>query len=215
MNEGSEFLVSHGRAAALSRCTALGAWRPQRLDRVVLQSARGLELGDVLGPADAACDTTNLSTGQLIRRATAEDVAVAEALRQRSAALLGDFQREVEILGLPMLALDAELLLDGSEAFVQVLCWGDATVTPLVEKLSLGHATRVRIVDLSRAKSDDHGCSSCGGGGCGSCGEGGCGEGGCAKDSCSSGDFKTADDLTAYFLKLREEMLSHPRVPLL
>jgi hypothetical protein len=212
-----EILVSHGRAAALTRCRPDADWRPQRLERVVLRSPRGLELGDVLGAADAACDTSALAAGELIRIATAGDESLARELHNRSLALVDDAQNQIDAFGLPLLALDAEFLLDGREAYLHVLRWGDATLTPLVEHLSSRHDAMVRIVDRSQADHHDHehSCSSCGSGGCGSCGDGGCGEKGCGKETCSSGSFKSANDLSAYFLKLREEMLSHPRVPLL
>lgn len=211
----AEFLVTHGRAAALTRCRVVDGWLPKRADRVVLRSPRGLELGDVLGLAESGRDLSALAAGELVRHATSEDEALAEKFHRRSLQLLDDAQTEVDTLALPILPLDAEFLLDGREAFLHVLCWGEGTFTPLIERLAHRHETVVRLVDRSQAKPDHHGCSSCGSGGCGDCGDGGCGEKRCGKESCSSGSFKTADDLTAYFLKLREEMLSHPRVPLL
>lgn len=220
MNTAVEYLVSHGRAAALTRCRSAETWQPVRSDRVVLRSPRGLELGNVLGLAEGACDTSALAQGELLRRASAADEVLLSSLQEKSLALLDAAQTRIEADGLPLLALDAEFLLDGREAFLHVLRWGDVTLTPLLESLNSSFGTTVRMVDRGQpAAQNEHGCGSCGScGSGGGCGSGDCGtkeKGGCSSGSCSKGSFKTADDLSDYFLRLRAEMLAHPRVPLL
>jgi hypothetical protein len=211
-----QYLVTHGRTASLTLCRTTGDWLPQRNDAVVLRSGRGIELGTLLGPVEAGCDTSAIANGELIRLAGAADIALGQALEIRSDQLLEDAQLIINQKQLPLLALDAEFLLDGNEAYLHVLRWGDVTFTPLVESLRAGHQSLVRILDRSDHDAHDHGCGSCGSGGCGSCGTDGCKTGGgCSTGSCSSGSFKSPKDLTDYFLKLREEMLAHPRVPLL
>jgi hypothetical protein len=214
----SEYLISHGCAAALTRCRDRAGVDPERGDRVVIQSARGLELGEVLcaaTPAHAALSPT-ISEGLLLRVATSQDESAARGLSRRAAALLDDAQRLIESQNLPLLPLDADLLLDGTRGFLRVLRWDACTLTPLLEELRRGHGLFVTIQDVSRAEAEhDHGCSSCGGGGCGSCAEGGCSTGGCGSGSCSSGAVKSAAELTAYFAQLREQMQAAiPRVPL-
>jgi len=213
-----EYLVSHGRSAALSRCRDTACIGPQRGDRVVIRSARGLELGEILcqAAADPSGDSAAISSGLLVRTATADDESTAERLARRGLALLDDAQRLVERQKLPLLPLDADLLLDGTQGFLHVLRWDVCTLTPFIEELRRNHGLLVTLQDLSKpAGEHEHSCGSCGDGGCGSCGEGGCSTGGCGSGSCSRGSIKSADDLTAYFAQLRDQMQAAiPRVPL-
>jgi hypothetical protein len=121
----------------------------------------------------------------------------------------------IESESLPLLPLDAEVLLDRSQAIVHLLRWDQCTLTPFVEQLQ--SRFDLRVVLLDRSKPEEHqGCGSCGEGGCGSCGEGGgCSTGGCSSGNCSRGSIKSADELTSYFAELRRQMQALPRVPLL
>jgi len=211
MSDVPEYLVSHGCAALLTRCHGDASWLPCRGDRVVIRSGRGLELGQVLGEAEI--NPKSISPGQLLRLASREDEALAAALSRRSQNLLDDVHRAVARDGLPLLPLDAELLLDGTRAIVHVLRWDACTLTPLLEELRAAHGIGVAFQDQSKPAEEGHGCSSCGSGGCGSCGDGGCSTGSCGSGDCSRGKF-TSDELTAYFAALREQMHARHRVSL-
>jgi hypothetical protein len=213
----AEFLVTHGCTAAITRCRDGERLLPQYGETVVIRSARGLELADVLCPVDDSSPAIALSTGELIRRATHEDVRQAEALRFRGVQLLASAQELIEQMQLPLLPLDADVLLDGQNAVLHVLCWETCTLTPFQEELRNRERLLVTLQDRSKpAEEQEHACSECGSaGGCGSCGEGGCGEGGCSSGNCSSGKFETPEELTRYFGALREQMLARERVPLL
>ena len=210
MTGSREFLVSHGCTALLTRCRASADESFERGNRVVIRSGRGLELGEVLCPAEARPEV--ISPGELLRHASSDDESQAAANNHRGLALLDDVQRSVEREFLPLLPLEAELLLDGSRAFVHVLRWDTCTLTPLLEELRQSHGISISFQD--RSKPVEHGCSSCGNGGCGSCGEGGCSTGGCGSGDCSRGGVKSAAELTAYFAALRAQMESRLRVPL-
>lgn len=185
----TEYLVSHG--AAIGR----GASAPPlvRGDRVVLRSARGLEVGEVL--CEAGPDVPEVVPAvEVLRPATPDDVAADARSRRLAAELLAEVQRLIDAASLPLLPLDAAVSLDATSAEVEVLRWEACEVTPLREQLQRAFGFNVTLRD--RSKADDHGC----GGGCGS--------------NCSAGGVKSADELTAYFARLRTEMHASGRIPL-
>src|SRR5262245_11982655 len=210
MTSSPEFLVSHGVTAALTRCRA-ATLAPQRGDRVVFRGPRGEELGEILCPAPPLANVA--SPGELLRCATRDDEVRAETWHRRGLVLLEDVQARIAEQALPLLALDVEFPLDGERAYVHVLRWEPCTLTPLLESLYAAHGIPISFQDRGAEQShDDHGCGSCGEGGCG---EGGCSTGGCGSGSCSSGAARSADEMTAYFAALREQMFhAQARVPL-
>jgi hypothetical protein len=210
----AEFLVSHGCMAALSRCRDEAGLLPQRGNRVVIRSIRGLEIGEVLCEATPA--SAGISAGTLLRSATSDDEGTARQLMSRGFALLDDAQELLNERDLPLVPLDAELLLDGTQGILHVLRWDACTLTPFLEELRQRHGLLITLQDLTKSEPEyEHGCDSCGADGCGSCGEGGCSTGGCGSGNCSRGSVHSAEELTAYFAQLREQMLAAmPRVPL-
>lgn len=212
MSPTREYLVSHGCAASLSRCRAADILAAQRGDSVVIRSARGLELGAVL--CEAPPDLPAISPGDLLRHANADDQRAAIEMHALGSKLLDSAQRLIQSESLPLLPLDAEVLLDRSQAIVHLLRWNQCTLTPFVEKLQSHFNLRVVLLDQSK-REEAHGCGSCGEGGCGGCGEGGCSTGGCSSGNCSRGSIKSADELTRYFAELRKQMQAFQRVPLL
>lgn len=195
-----EYLVNYGRGAFLGRFRTAGVYR--RDDVVVVRSGRGVELGTVL---ECATSKTVDLAGEVLWAANPADRAMAEMRRARAAIILTDAQATAEEYGLPLLFLDAEVLLDGSQAILQAVHWADCDATPLFAELSAKYALLVTLADLTAMpKSSAGGCSTCGSekSGCGSCGTGG----GCATGSCSKGAVKSADELTAYFAGLRQQM---------
>jgi len=192
-----EFLVNYGQGAYLGRFRAATSYA--RGDRVVVRSDRGVESGTVL---ERATTTAVAAVGEILRPLTADDEAVEAARRDRAAAILSDAESTAAAAGLPLLFLDAEILLDGSQAILQAVHWADCDATPLFEGLSARHGLPVRLADVTTAPAK--GCTTCGADkrGCDSCGTGG----GCSSGSCSSGSVKSADELTAYFAGLRRQM---------
>jgi hypothetical protein len=204
-----QFLVTHGRHAALSRCAAPESKSLNRDELGVVRTPRGLELAIVL--SEATTPAPELATVEWLRHATDHDRRRAEVQHHRATALLDD---AVERGGhLPLLVVDAEWLLDDSLAFLHIIRWGDATLTPLLEQLQVIHGVRVAAYDLSSHPDAKGGCGSCGDG-CDSCGTGGCSSGGCGDGGCSRGSRPDADALAARFRRLREQMETLARVPL-
>ena len=152
--------------------------------------------------------------GDVLRVVTADDESAAAALATRAAGIAADAQALAESLGLPLLFLDGEILLDGGPAILQAVHWADCDATPLFEQLSARHGLRVQLADLTAApKAPARVCDTCGEekSGCSDCGSGG----GCSTGSCSKGSVKSAEELTAYFAGLRRQMeAAAPRVSL-
>lgn len=195
-----DYLVSYGQAAYLGRFRAAAEYR--RDDRVVVRSDRGVEAGTVL---ERATTGTLVSVGEILRPFTAEDEAAATSHRHRCAAILADAGSAAGSRGLPLLFLDVEILLDGSQAVLHAVHWADCDATSLFEELCVRYGLPVKLADLTVApKSASTGCPTCGSekSGCDTCGTGG----GCSSGSCSSGSVKSADELTAYFAGLRRQM---------
>jgi cell fate regulator YaaT (PSP1 superfamily) len=183
----------------------------RRGERVVVRTVRGVEIGTVLREATPrhAGFLPNTTVGPLLRRSTPDDEAAVERQRVRAQELFDRARTLTAELGLALEVLDVELLLDGKNAVLQHLRFGDCDVRELVSTCAREFDVTVQLTDLTRsdvpAAEEEHGCGSCGSkGGCGSCGSGGCGSCGTAQ----------SEDVRNYFADLRERM-ERQRVPLL
>lgn len=208
------YLVQYGRPGFVGRFRADAAGPLARGDRVVIRGPRGVEIGNLLCEPDERFSQAQ-ADGELLRAASRADEAEAERLHARSAAMLAT----ADAAGLPVAFVDVEFTLDGT-AILQALPWDECDATPVLADLAVRFGVRVQLLDLSRSPTPhdaaDHsgcgkpGCGS-GSGGCSSCGSDG---GGCSTGSCSRGAVRTADELTAYFAGLRQQMEAAGRTPL-
>ena len=197
-----EYLIGYGSNGEFGRFHSARPLTCRRGQRAVVRSHRGVELGVVMCPATPghAHFLPNTSMGQLLRLASTEDEQTAERMRQRGQRLFEHGRQLAAELGLPMEILDVEVLLDGQQAFVHHLLWGECDERPLVSKLSSEHDLHVALYNLATPKEEtEHDCGwpDCGqkeGGGCDTCGSGG----GC--DTCGSNNL---DDIKEYFSGLR------------
>ncbi len=208
--EAQEYLASFGLNGEFGRFRATSSLRVRRGERVVVRGPRGVEIARVLREATArhAHFLPNTSVGQLLRRVSPDDERTESAMRVRAQQLFVRGGQLIADLGLPLILVDVEALLDGEHAVLHHLRVEDADVRPFVSTLSREFAMHISLVDLSRdsegalPKDDEPpGCDrpDCGqraDGGCSSCGSGGCG-------SCGSVGTK---DMELYFAQLREHM---------
>lgn len=216
--ETEEYLVGFGQSGDFGRFRAASSLRPQRGERVVVRGPRGVEIAEVLRPAAPghAHFLPNTTVGQLLRRLTEDDERNEKAQRLRGQQLFERGRHLIEELGLPLVLLDVEVLLDGEHAILHHLRSADADVREFVSTLSREFALHIALVDLGGPRSLEEeentepiGCGrpNCGrgeDGGCGSCGSGSCGSCGSAKPQ--------NDEL--HFAQLRER-IEHPRTALL
>jgi hypothetical protein len=212
----TEYLVRYGSTGEFGRFRSTAPVSCGRGDRVVVCSHRGLELGVLLCPATPghAHFLPNTSVGQLLRPASADDERRAEELRDVGQRLFADARRLAAELALPLEVIDIEVMLDGEQAVLHHLHWGEFDERDLVSALAREHGPRVRLYSLRTADEpaqEEHGCGrpDCGrkeGGGCSTCGSGGCSTCGSARP----------EEVRAYFAALRQQMNEHGnRVPLL
>ena len=194
-----EYLVTYGQGAYLGRFRAAAEYR--RDDRVVVRTDRGVEAGMIRERAISGSVTL---VGEVLRPHTAGDDVVAERHHEQLVTILADATTCATASGLPLLFLDGEVLLDGSQAILQAVHWADCDATPLFAELSRRFGMAVKLADLTTILKPTMGCTTCGAekSGCDSCGTGG----GCSTGSCSKGSVKSADELTAYFAGLRKQM---------
>jgi cell fate regulator YaaT (PSP1 superfamily) len=197
----SEYLVNHGCSAELGRFRATESFR--RGERVVVRSQRGLEMGEVLCPCTPR-HTENLGdgfVGELLRRASAADEAIAAGLSERAQRLFDDGRRLAGELALPLEIFDVEITLDGHQVVLYHVRWQECDERPLVRALSRQYETLVALRDLGLpVGASGCGAADCGqkdGGGCSTCGTGG----GCS--SCGKG---LGQDVKEYFTGLRQQM---------
>jgi cell fate regulator YaaT (PSP1 superfamily) len=211
MNAAREYLVTYSQTGEIGRFQSAAVLDCQRGDRVVVRTPRGLELGAVL------CDATERhatllegkAVGELLRRATSEDDAIAAGIRERSRRLLDDVRRMTAELVLPLEVLDVEITLDGHRVTLYHLRWAECDERPLVSALSKKYEAMVSMRDLALpAGANACGRPDCGnqGGNCTTCGTGGC--------STGCGSKALSQEVQEYFRGLRQKMEQHNRVPL-
>jgi hypothetical protein len=212
MADVREYLVNYGRSGFLGVFRAAADVECPRGARVVIRSARGVELGTVLSEADPRLSAiaTSEAPGSLLRTATPADDEAAYSLHQQAERVLSDAQRLAAERDLPLTFLDVEVPLEGATAMLHAVHWAECDATPLLDELSEMHRKAVRLLDQTRSPqsvaAEPNGCGKpdCGAGkgGCDSCSTGG----GCSSGSCSRGSIKSAGELTAYFANLRAQM---------
>jgi cell fate regulator YaaT (PSP1 superfamily) len=205
--EVQEYLASFGRSGEFGRFRAATPLRLRRGERVIVRGARGVEIAEVLCQATPqhAHFLPNTSTGQLLRRVLAADEQTEMDMRIRAQRLFERGGQLAAELGLPLVLLDVEVLLDGEHAVLHYLEGESADVRPFVSTLSREFAVQVTLIDLSSdregAVEEETGCGrpDCGrgaDGGCSTCASGGCG-------TCASAEPK---DMELYFAQLRQQM---------
>src|SRR5262245_10982142 len=111
MSAAGEYLVHHGAAGHVGRFRS-AACAPVRGDAVVVRTPRGVELGEVLRPAEfERASFPDPFVGELLRPATADDFATAARCQEAGRAVCEDAERLAAGHGLAMAVLDAEVLL--------------------------------------------------------------------------------------------------------
>lgn len=137
----------------------------QHGDRVVVTSDRGTELGEVLADSSRPMTPTNKPTGELVRVASAEEVALHRARQSKVEHALESATRFGQSKLLPVEFVDGELLFDGETLVVYYLGEFHADFAELRTRLAI--SLKVSRVDLAPLLEPTGG--SCGSGGCGSC----------------------------------------------
>jgi len=144
------------------------------LDRgaeVLVQTPRGVELGDVLGESSAGVASPDESntTLQIIRQLTADDRMLVERLQRYKRDAVRRCQDVLAAGGSDAVLLDVDQLFDGNTLILHFLGPVDALGRELTNEVVSEYETQVQTIRLAELMT--HGCGpDCGtdsGGGCG------------------------------------------------
>ena len=170
---------------------------------VVVQSPRGVELATVLGIArlDNAIDP--LAGGNLLRRANADDLEMQRIHDDRCVQLIDAANELIEAHQLPLISLDAEILLEGRDAVLHLLVLQECDASEMISKLNQRFNLTISLLESGNYSAANAPNPTCDKPGCGT-ESGGCTS--CSSGGCARKEVKSADDLTTYFAGLRQQM---------
>ncbi|MEW6745578.1 MAG: regulatory iron-sulfur-containing complex subunit RicT [Planctomycetota bacterium] len=130
----------------------------RRDDRCVIRSPRGIEMGKVLAKpvlvGEGGCQAGEVSqpeaiVGQILRRATAEDLRVHESFESRGTdAEMAFCEQAIRHHGLPMKLAGAEYLLAGEKLVFFFLADGRVDFRALVRDLAREFHTRIEMKQI-------------------------------------------------------------------
>src|SRR4051812_7136441 len=124
------YLVNHGKSGGFGCFVADLPLSLQRGAEVVIETARGLEAGTVVGPATQrhARLLGSILAGRLRRRFSEQDDQEWQQRQQLAQAVFDRARTVTGELDLPLEILDVEVLFDGSQAILQYLGPDDASL---------------------------------------------------------------------------------------
>ncbi len=107
-------MVKFGRLSHVGRFAAEGNATYPRRSHVVLRTSRGVEIGEVLGPArDLGAQGRSMAEGSVLRRMTPEDDLVEARIQKTQQAAFEACAAKIAELPSPAALIDVELLFDG------------------------------------------------------------------------------------------------------
>ena len=174
------YLVRYGAMGWVGRFGSVDRIECSHGDRIVVQTSRGVEIGEILaGPTDGSDDQTEANShqpaGEVLRRLTpADEQQHNRSLRnglsdvfEQCQKLLSDHEVEVEVI-------DCERLFDDETIVLYFLGEESTEMQPIAEELGKHWQAKVLFNPVIEPAVEPGGCGS------GGCGSGGCGSGGCA-----------------------------------
>jgi cell fate regulator YaaT (PSP1 superfamily) len=142
-----QYVVRHGVMRQLGVFSTRGRDLFLRGDRVIARTHRGLEAGEVLCDAteDAVAQLTDAKQGQILRRASDDDVRDLRKMFEQERREYALCQQEIERLGLAMQLVDVEHLYGGERVVIYYLAEGRVDFRELVKSLANEYQTRVEM----------------------------------------------------------------------
>jgi cell fate regulator YaaT (PSP1 superfamily) len=165
-------LIRYGTVPEVARFAHELAEPPARLERVVVNTHRGLELGTALetireaGQSQASGDEPAY---HVLRRATPADEARHAELKTEAQSAFGEWQQRIRDWKLELELVDLEWTLDRQKLVLYVLGGRSADTTKLALQAA---AAGLAVIEVQPVNGDGLVPLPSGGGGCGS---GGCG----------------------------------------
>jgi len=163
------YLVRYGKLGWVAQFGSIEQFDCQHRGRVVLNTSRGIELGEMLSDSDRGIPTGEKPTGEVLRLATEDDEQTAVEMSVEPADLFADCQRLLADRGLPIEVVDFERLLDGETVVLYFLGEQVPELEAVDAALSQARPFKVRLYPMVEPPPGSGGCGSgnCGGGGCG------------------------------------------------
>jgi len=170
-----QHFVRVGALGAVSRLASAAAERYTRGAQVVCRTRRGLEVGEVLSPAEADSGGEPQETeGEVLRRVTVEDNLLLARLEKNRLEAYEACCRRLAERGSPAILLDVEHLFDGRSLYFYFL--GDTTPDLDVLTAELAEVYEAKAQLQKFADTLTAGCGPL----CGTDEAAGCGSGGCS-----------------------------------
>ena len=163
--------VRLGVLGQLGCFAAIDVRRYPRGARVIVRSGRGLEVGEVLGPAQET--PTARVEGSLVRGMTVEDELLAERLARHRIEALEACERELAARELDVALVDAELLFDGQTLVFYFLGSVPPECSTLTAELAAAYDAQAQLAkfadvlavgcgpDCGTEHAAGHGCTTC------------------------------------------------------
>lgn len=123
-----------------------GGLRPDPDDHVIVETARGLEVGDVVSSAkEIGHEEVIMPLRKVVRMATKEDERKDDANKEREREALKICQDKIRDHDLPMKLVEAETLFDGSKLIFNFTAEGRVDFRELVKDLAAVFKTRIEL----------------------------------------------------------------------
>ncbi|HVU88954.1 MAG TPA: PSP1 C-terminal domain-containing protein [Pirellulales bacterium] len=168
-------LVRVGTMGVVGRFDAAEAGRYARHTRVVVRTARGMEIGEVLSPPDEL-GSTHDHEGTILRAMTIEDRLLESRLAKNSHAAFAACQQRLNERGLSACLMDVEHLFDGRTLVFYFLGDVPAEVEHVTGELAEVYEAKAQFRNfadtLTNGCGPDCGTESAAGHGCTSCATG-------------------------------------------
>jgi len=127
-----QHFVRVGLLGHVGRFTSVDAAEYPRASRVIVRTSRGLETGEILGPADNNGQIRGAGDGSILRGMTVEDELLETRLEKNRQKALDACTARLGELGVRATLVDVEHLFDGRSLFFYFL----GEVTPEIEEVT-------------------------------------------------------------------------------
>lgn len=141
------YIVRHGVMRNLGVFTPRGRDTFARSDQVIARTSRGLESGEVLCEAsdEAVASIKDAKQGQIVRKATGDDVRDLRKMFEQERREYEVCQREIKQLALDMKLVDVEHLYGGERVIIYYLAEERIDFRELVKSLATEFQTRIEM----------------------------------------------------------------------
>ncbi len=167
----SRYLIRYGKLGWVAWFGSIEQIECGHKEQVIVQTARGVELGEVLSAPDSSSSQSHQEkpTGELLRCATKQDFESLRALDVEPKNLLDDCEQRLRRHQVGVDVVDWERLLDGEMLILYFLGEQFPALETVAEELSQAHETTVQFFPLVEPPPSAGGCGAagCGGNGCG------------------------------------------------